>query len=166
MSLLTPELEALVGKTVSYTAPDPFGAAAARYFATAIGDTNPLYRDADFARSVGLRDVAIPPTLIAETTQFTGLDASPEGSAGHDWGLEVPGTRRMRGGNHYRFHRRIQADDVVTVRYTLSRIEPKTNRAGAEMLVFVTHMRVTDQRGELLLDNEETDIVIQLASAS
>jgi acyl dehydratase len=164
MTLLTPELEAIVGRSAEYTAPEPFGAAAARYFATAIGDTNPLYRDADYARSLGLRDVAIPPTLVAETTQFTGLEPGPEGSSGHDWGLEVPGTRRVRGGNHYRFYRRIQADDIVTVRYTLTRIDPKTTRAGAQMLVFVTEMRVTDQRGALLLENEETDIMIEIQS--
>lgn len=162
MTLLTPELEALVGTTVDYTAPEPFGRAAARYFADAIGDANPLYRDLDAARAAGLRDVAMPPTLITETNQFTGLPRGPEGNAGHDWGLDVPGTRRVRGGNAYRFHRRLQADDVVTVRYRLASIEPKTSRSGAEMLVFRTVMTCTDEQGRLVLENEETDILIAL----
>ena len=165
MPLLTPELEAKVGVVVTYDAPEPFGPAAARYFATAIGDHNPLYIDLAYARGLGLRDVAIPPTLVTETNQYTNLPISADGNTGHDWGLDVPGTRQVRGGNLYRFHRRIQADDVVTVRYELTGIEEKTTRAGAEMLVFSTTMTVVNQRNELLLENDETVILIDLGGS-
>lgn len=43
-TLLTDELRALVGRTAVYTAPEPLGRAALRYFATAVGDTNPCGR--------------------------------------------------------------------------------------------------------------------------
>ena len=41
MSLLTDEVRALVGRTRTYTAPEPLGRASIRYFALAIGDDNP-----------------------------------------------------------------------------------------------------------------------------
>lgn len=43
-TLLTDELRALVGRTTVYTAPEPLGRAALRYFATAVGDSNPSTR--------------------------------------------------------------------------------------------------------------------------
>ena len=51
--MLTPEISAFVGKSISYTAPEPVGKASIRYFAMAIGDANPLYTDDDFARKHG-----------------------------------------------------------------------------------------------------------------
>lgn len=164
MTLLTDELAAQIGRTVSYTAPEPWGAAAGRYFAYAVDDRNPIYLDRDRARELGLDDVTIPPTLVLESNQYTGLPRTEAGYAGHDWGLEVPGTRRVRGGNSYRFHRRMRPADVVTVRYTLASIVPKTNRAGADMLILTTHVEVTDQHGELIAENDETDVLVALAA--
>jgi len=162
MTLLTPELAEKVGSTVVYTAPEPWGAAAGRYFATAIDDRNPIYLDDARARELGLDGVTIPPTLVLESNQYTGLERSGEGYAGHGWGLEVPGTRQVRGGNAYRFHRRMRPDNVVTVTYTLASITPKVNRAGQEMLIFATHVEVSDQRGGLIAENDETTILIAL----
>ena len=90
MSLLTPELRALVGRETSYTAPEELGRAAMRYFALAIGDHNPLYTDQEFARAHGYPDVIAPPTLICETNQYAGLLPDPDGYAGHSWHLDVP----------------------------------------------------------------------------
>lgn len=165
MTLLTEELAAKVGTTASYTAPEPWGAASGRYFAFAIDDRNPIYLDRDRAQALGLPDLTIPPTLVLESNQYAGLPTSEEGYAGHGWGLEVPGTRQVRGGNHYRFHRRMRPDDVVTVRYTLASITPKVNRAGAEMLVLVTRVEVTDQHGEPIADNDETVVLVALDGA-
>ena len=71
MSLLTDEVRALVGRTATYTAPEPLGRAAIRYFATAVGDDNPAYLSGDVA----------PPTLVCETNQFTGLPRDANGYA-------------------------------------------------------------------------------------
>jgi hypothetical protein len=114
MTLLTDEVRGLLGRRKVYTAPEPFGAAAGRYFALAIGDDNPLYTDGDFARRHGLPGVTAPPTLICETNQYAGLPPDDEGYAGHTWGIDIPGTRQVRGGNRYTFHRRLRPDDVVT----------------------------------------------------
>lgn len=166
MGLLTDEIRALVGTTRVYTAPEPMGAAAGRYFALAVGDDNPLYSDDAFARAHGLPGVTLPPTLICETNQYAGLRADAEGYAGHTWGLHLPGTRQVRGGNRYVFHRRVRPDDVVTATWEITSATEKTNRAGADMLVVGSRATYTNQDGDLLAENTETLIFIALGGAA
>lgn len=162
MSLLTEELRALEGQTRSYTAPEPLGAAAGRYFALAVGDDNPLYRDPSYAREHGLDGVTAPLTLICETNQYADLPMNEEGYAGHTWDLDIPGTRQVRGGNRYVFHRRIRPDDIVTATWRIAGLTEKTTRAGQDMLIVLSEARYTNQDGELLAENEETIVFVAL----
>ncbi|ABL83566.1 MULTISPECIES: MaoC family dehydratase N-terminal domain-containing protein [unclassified Nocardioides] len=162
MSLLTPEIAALVGTTRVYVAPEPVGAAAGRYFGLAIGDDNPLYFDATFARAHGLAGVTAPPTLICETNQYAGLPMDREGYAGHTWGLDIPGTRQVRGGNRYTFHRRIRPEDVVTATWRIEDATEKVTSSGSEMLIITSRATYTEQSGEVLAENEETIIFVSL----
>ncbi|OLT37669.1 hypothetical protein BJF79_29160 [Actinomadura sp. CNU-125] len=165
MTLLTEEIRALVGRTKVYRAPEPLGAAAARYFALAVGDRNPLYTDAEYARANGLDGVTAPPTLVCETNQYAGLPIGPDGDAGHNWGIEIPGTRKVRGGNAYVFHRRVRPDDVVTATWEITDATAKTTRSGAEMLVVTSRATYTRQDGATLAENEETIIFVSLEAA-
>ncbi len=165
MSLLTPEIEALVGTTRRYTAPEPFGAASGRYFALAIGDQNPLYSDPDYARAQGLADVTAPLTLVCETNQYAGLAMDHEGYAGHTWSLEIPNARQVRGGNSYTFHRRIRPDDIITATWSIDSVTEKRNKGGNEMLVIASKAVYTNQDGEPLAENSETIIFVSLAKA-
>jgi acyl dehydratase len=162
VTLLTEEIAALVGSTRVYTAPEPFGRAAGRYFALAVGDRNPLYTDDEAARAAGLDGVTLPPTLVCETNQYADLPLDDEGYAGHTWQLDIPGTRQVRGGNSYTFHRRIRPDDVVTATWEITGVEEKTNRAGADMLVVHSRATYTDADGGPLAENEETIIFVAL----
>lgn len=162
MTLLTEGIRALVGRRKVYTAPEEFGAAAGRYFGLAIGDHNPLYSDPEYARAHGLAGVTAPPTLICETNQYADLPVPPDGYAGHEWGIEIPGTRKVRGGNSYTFHRRLRPDDVVTATWEITDVAAKTTRSGAEMLIVSSRATYTDQNGGLLAENEETIIFVEL----
>ena len=166
MSLLTEEIRRLVGTTRVYTAPEPFGAASGRYFGLAIGDDNPLYSDAEFARAQGLRGVTAPPTLICETNQYAGLPIAEDGYAGHMWDIEIPGTRTVRGGNRYTFHRRLRPEDVVTATWSIVGAEEKTTRSGQEMLVITSRAVYTDADGGPIAENEETMIFVSLGGGS
>ena len=73
--LLTDELKSWIGRKVSYTAPEELGRASIRYFALALGDDNPLYRDEEFARKTRHGGIIAPPTFICETNQY--MDAAP-----------------------------------------------------------------------------------------
>lgn len=162
MSLLTDDVRALEGRIKVYTAPEPLGAAAGRYFGLAIGDDNPLYSDAAFAREQGLAGVTAPLTLICETNQYAGLPRDREGYAGHTWELDIPGTRQVRGGNSYVFHRRIRPEDVVTATWRIDGVTEKVTGSGKEMLIVASTATYTNQDGELLAENEETIIFVGL----
>jgi acyl dehydratase len=166
MSLVSDELRALVGTRRVYTAPEPLGAAAGRYFGLAVGDDNLLYRDPEHGRQLGLGGVTAPLTLICETNQYADLPMAPDGYAGHSWALDVPGTRQVRGGNKYTFHRRIRPDDVVTATWEITGLEQKQTRSRADMLVVTSRAVYTDQRGQLLAENEETLILVALEGSA
>ena len=166
MSLLTEEIRALLGARKVYTAPEALGAAAGRYFALAIGDDNPIYSDGEFARAQGLPGVTAPLTLVCETNQYAGLPIDSDGYAGHSWNISIPDTRRVRGGNSYRFERRIRPDDVITATWEIADISEKTTRSGADMLVITSRATYTNQDDELLAVNEEQDIFVSLKGAS
>jgi acyl dehydratase len=162
VTLLTDEIRALEGRTKAYTAPEPLGAAAGRYFALAIGDDNPLYSDAAYARAHGLPGVTAPLTLICETNQYANLTPDGDGYAGHTWGLDIPGTRQVRGGNAYTFHRRLRPEDVVTAVWRITSVTEKTTRSGTPMLVVGSTATYTNQDGDLLAENDETIIFVAL----
>jgi acyl dehydratase len=162
VTLLTDEIRALEGRTKVYTAPEPFGAAAGRYFALAIGDDNPIYHDGAYAREQGLPGVTAPLTLLCETNQYANLAPDAEGYAGHTWNLDIPGTRQVRGGNAYTFHRRLRPEDVVTAAWRIASITEKTTGSGTPMLVVRSTATYTNQDGDLLAENDETIIFVAL----
>ncbi|MDL4772513.1 MULTISPECIES: FAS1-like dehydratase domain-containing protein [Thermomonosporaceae] len=163
MSLLTDEMRALVGREVVYTAPEELGRASIRYFAEAVGDANPLYTDEAYAREHGHDGVIAPPTLIFETNQYTGLPRDGDGFAGHMWHLDVPGTRLVRGGNAYAFHRPVRPGDVITATWRITDITERVNAKGLAMLIVTSTAAYADQRGEPLATNEETLIYVEIA---
>lgn len=163
--LLTPALRARVGETRSYTAPEPLGRAAIRYFATAVGDDNPLYTDRSYARDHGFEDVVAPPTMLAETNQYLVRARDEDGFAGHSWDLDVPGSRLVRGGNAYVFARPAGPDTVVTATWRLADLTERRTSAGGAMLVVTSEASYTDQYGNLLLTNTETLIYTALPEA-
>ncbi len=162
MTLLTDEIRALIGREVTYTAPEELGRAAIRYFALAVGDHNPLYTDRDHARQHGLRDVMAPPTLLCETNQYTGLSPDDEGFAGHTWGIKIPQTRMVRGGNSYEWHAPVYPDTVVTATWQFTDASERTTSSGKAMLVLTSTARFTDASGQPLVTNTETIIYVAL----
>ncbi|GAB3136853.1 hypothetical protein GCM10027290_01400 [Micromonospora sonneratiae] len=154
--LLTDALRARIGETRTYTAPEEIGRAAIRYFALAVGDDNPLYTDAEYARRHGHSDVVVPPTLIFETNQYAGLPRDDVGYAGHSWDLDVPGTSLVRGGNTYTFHQAAGPDTVLHVTWRLADMQERTNRGGRQMLIVSSEASYRDQHDTLLAVNVET----------
>lgn len=165
MTLLTPQLRAMVGREVSYTAPEELGRASLRYFALAVGDANPLYTDEEYARAHGYPGVIAPPTLICETNQYSGLSRGADGYAGHSWHLDVPGTRLFRGGNSYIFHRPVVPTDVVTATWRITEMKERTTSRGQDMLIVTSVAEFTRQSGEPLVTNIETLIFTALEPA-
>ena len=157
-SYMTDELRSWIGREVSYTAPEELGSASIRYFALALGDENPLFHDEAYAQSTHHGAIIAPPTLVCETNQFFRNPPDDNGYIGHHWPLPLPSSRFIRGGNEYEFHQPVRADDRVTVTWRLVDIyERQTHRAG-QMIFVVSEARYTNQHGELLAVNRETNI--------
>ena len=164
MTLLTPEIAALVGKEVRYTAPEEVGRASIRYFALAVGDDNPLYTDPAYAREHGHPDVIAPPTMICETNQYTGLRRDEDGYPGHRWQIEVPGARLVRGGNAYVFHRPVRPSDVVTAVWRIDDVAERRSSTGEDMLIVTSIAEYFAADGAPLASNTETLIYLRAAS--
>ena len=161
-SVITDELRAWVGRTETYTAPEPIGRASLRYFALAVGDQNPLYVDVDAAAEAGYRDVVAPPTFVCESVQYMDGTKDEEGYAGHTWPLPVPeGYRTVRGGNHYQFHQAAHPDDQLTVTWTLQEISEKKR-----MIFCISVVEYRNQRDELIAVNNDTIIYVPPRSGS
>ena len=154
--LLTDDLAALVGKEVVYEAPEEIGRAAIRYFATAIGSDNPVYRDPEFARLHGFTDVIAPPTFVCETNQFIAKPPDADGYAGHSWDIEVPGTRLVRGGNEYELVRPVGPVDRITVSWRIADLTERTAANGRSLLILLSEAVYTDHTGEIVARNRET----------
>ena len=163
MTLLSDELRARIGEERVYTAPEELGRASIRYFARAVGDDNPLYTDEAYAREAGYDGVIAPPTMICESNQYADVPRDEDGFAGHGWDLRLPGTRQVRGGNSYEFHRAVRPDDVITARWVLADMTERNSRDGRAMLVVTSRAEYTNQSGDVLARNEEQVIYIAIA---
>lgn len=163
MALLTDALRALIGKEVHYPAREELGRASIRYFALATGDANPLYVDDAFARAHGHPSVIAPPTFVVETCQYAHRAPDKDGYIGHEWHLDVPGCRLIRGGNDYTFHRPVLPTDRLDVTWSLEAIDEKPSSRGGTQL-FVTSVARYRSAGELVAENRETLVYQPIAA--
>ncbi len=164
MSLLTAELLANVGRTATYVAPEELGRASLRYFARAVGDDDLRVTDPDAARAAGFREVVAPPTFVCETNQYLDGRADDEGYIGHSWGIEIPGTRLLRGGHEYELFEPVHPDVVLHVTWRIEDITARTSSQGTELIVVTSTAEYADQRGILLARNRETLLYQELPS--
>jgi acyl dehydratase len=160
--LLTPEIEAMRGTVVEYEAPEELGRAAIRYFATAVGDDNPIYTDDGAARAAGHPGVVAPPTLVCETNQGVVRPRDAEGYIGHTWDVPVTGCRAIRGGNEYVFGRPVRPTDRITTRWELADLTEKESSDGRAMLIVTSIATYTNHEGEILATNTDTIIYQEL----
>lgn len=156
MALLTEELKNWIGREVDYPAPEAFGRAAFRYFAMAVEDDNPLYRDDEFARSHGYPSAIAPPTFAVETCQYADRRPDGHGYIGHSWHLPIEGCRMIRAGNDYTFERAVLPEDRLSVTWTLENIEERRRGSGGTQLFVSSVARYYDVDGSLVAENVET----------
>lgn len=158
-SALAEQLRARVGEVREYTAPEPIGAAAFRYFSMAVGDDNPLYLDSEYAQQHGYSGVIAPPTLVCETNQYANLPPNEFGYAGHDWGINLEGARLLRGGNSYEFYEPVLASDVLSVTWAIVDVEERTSSKGDPLVIITSEAEYRNHDKRLLVRNRETLIV-------
>ncbi len=163
MGLLTDEIRAWIGREVTYHAPEEIGRASIRYFATAVGDDNPLYRNDEYAGEAGYASAIAPPTLICETCQYIDAAADEHGYVGHTWDLPLSNCRLIRVGNDYEFFQPTVPDSVLTVTWRLESIDERSYAKGGTQLFVVSFAQYHDQQRTLLATNRETIVYQPIA---
>jgi acyl dehydratase len=116
-------------------------------FAQAIGDTNPLHFDEDYARNTRYGGIVAPP-LFCQTLTFEDVPASelaPDGSP-VEINVPIPAKRAVGGSSQYKVHRLVRAGDVITVTSQLKDIYTKQGKGGLLYFV-VVETTFTDQDG-------------------
>ena len=164
MSLLTDELRAWIGREAVYPAQEEIGRASIRYFALALGDDNPLYRDDEYARQAGFPALVAPPTMVVESCQYAVGPPDDHGYIGHAWDLPVEGCRMIRAGNAYEFFRPVLPSDRISVVWTLEDISERASSRGGTLLFVTSVARYRDDSGALLAINRETLVYQPLAT--
>jgi acyl dehydratase len=136
-------------------------ATAIRRYAAAVGDPNPLYSDAAYARSLGHPDVLAPPNFVAavinwgpgapyERLREDGTEADT-----HLPGVPAAGVRVMGGGEEMTFLRPVVAGTTLTRRTVLSEVSERESSQGP-MLVVRYRDSYRDGEGSVAMETVRT----------
>ena len=114
-----------------------------RFFAKAIGQTDPVYTDEAAAQAAGHPGLPVPPTFF-----FCLEMESPDPAAIRNL-LGLDYRRLLHGEQGFTYHRMAYADDVLTYE---QRIEDIYDKKGGALEFVLRKTRVTNQRGEHVAD--------------
>jgi acyl dehydratase len=114
-----------------------------KYFAKAIGETDPVYLDTAAAQAAGYVDIPAPPTFLFAAE----LDSGATDQLLID--LNIPLSKLLHGEQSFRYHKHVCAGDTVTVQSTINDIYDKK---GGKLEFAVKDSRVTNQHGELVAE--------------
>jgi hydroxyacyl-ACP dehydratase HTD2-like protein with hotdog domain len=124
-------------------------------YARAIGETDPLYFDAEAAHAAGFADVVVPPNFLPSYLDWTDgggeetlrPDGTPRGEMA--W-LPTEGVRIMGAGEDMVFHRPLVAGTEVVMNSTLTDVKGKETRSGLMLIIKVRNSYATDD-GALIM---------------
>ncbi|SLN63871.1 FAS1-like dehydratase domain-containing protein [Oceanibacterium hippocampi] len=110
---------------------------AIRKFAEAIGDPNPVYRDAAAAQAQGYAGIIAPPT-------FPVTFYPPEEPV---WTRDLDRRRILAGEQHFTYSRPVVAGDVLTCRVIFRDVQEKSGKSG-RMEILHQEIRGEDADGK------------------
>jgi acyl dehydratase len=144
--------ESVIGKSFPPTV-YAVGREKIREYAMAVGETNPLHHDVEFARKAGYADVVAPPMFAVV------YSSAAIGLALFDPEIGIDFERLLHGGQEFRWGPLVVAGDDVTTSITLKEI---SRRAGMGFYVFESVS--TNQRGETVCVGLWSNIVREPAA--
>ena len=114
-----------------------------RFFAKAIGETDPIFVDEVAAKAAGYRSLPLPPTFL-----FTMELEQPDPLAWFkEIGFDLP--KILHGEQSFTYHRQACAGDVLTF---ASRIADFYDKKNGALEFVIKETRVTDQMGNHVAD--------------
>ncbi|OYV02143.1 MAG: acyl dehydratase [Burkholderiales bacterium PBB5] len=114
-----------------------------RFFANAIGETNPVYTDLEAARAAGYADLPVPPTFLVAAELDSGATDQLLAQLG------IPLAKLLHGEQGYTYHRPVVAGDTITMDSVIDDIYDK--KGGALEFVVKTS-RAVNQHNELVAE--------------
>ena len=109
-------------------------------FADAIGDDNPIYRDAEYAATTPLGGIVAPPTFLR--TFLYEPRASSQALKVADWSYIVHGEQE------FEYFVPVMAGDVLTARERIVSVTEKESRRAGKLHIAVIETVFHNQRGE------------------
>jgi hypothetical protein len=146
----------------------PIEAGHVMMFARSIGDPNPIYSDAAYARASEVGSIIAPPTFVQAGAQFDD-DYPLRPKIGAPWfgsGREPSGITRSAGGGggggggggtglhaeqHYTYHRPLRVGDVLTATIRPGERWEKEGRRAGKLMFAETITEFRDANGELVV---------------
>jgi len=118
-----------------------------RFFAQAIGETNPVHSDVEAARAAGYPDLLAPPTFLFS------VDLEAGNNSGLLQKLNIPLEKLLHGEQGFTYHRPVCAGDTITVQ---SRVDDIYAKKDGALEFVVKTSRATNQKGELVAELRST----------
>ncbi len=134
-------------------------------FARSVGDGNPVYADADYARTTEAGGIIAPPTFAQASAQFD-PDYFLRPKPGRPWfgsGKNPTGLVREEGGGgggaaaglhaeqHFEYHRHLKPGDVLTATSLPGKTWEKEGRRSGKLIFSESVTEYRDQNGELVI---------------
>jgi hypothetical protein len=144
-SVVTDDMRAAVGKE-SEPATLEVDKTGCRMFARAVGYTDLIFYDEDYAKSKGYRSIVAPPGFFGTPVYKPGARTEGEAPGRR---FSVPYKRVLNGGTEYEYFDTICAGDVLTA---TSKISGFSERAGSlgPMLITNRETTYTNQDGKVV----------------
>lgn len=162
-------------REVSPTFTFPVEAGHVAQFAYAVGDPNPIYRDAAYANATEVGHLIAPPTFTMAAAHsdpkwplrpqpgqpWRGSGRTPSGTAEADGpDSRAPKTVGLHAEQHFEYHRHVRPGDVLTVTERPGRSWEKDGRRGRMCFAEVI-TEYTDQNGEPVVTARRVGVRIE-----
>jgi hypothetical protein len=135
-------------------------------FARSVGDDNPIYSDADYAKTTEVGGIIAPPTFAQASAQFD-PDYGLRPKIGQPWfgsGKNPTGVTRAQGGGgggggggglhaeqHFEYHRQLRPGDVLTAASAPGKTWEREGRRSGKLVFSESVTEYRDQKGELVI---------------
>jgi hypothetical protein len=135
-------------------------------FARSVGDDNPVYSDADHAKSTEAGGIIAPPTFAQASAQFdpdyflrpkigqawfgsgkNPTGAAPRGAGGGGGG----GGGGLHAEQHFEYHRHLKPGDVLTATSAPGKTWEKEGKRSGKLVFSESVTEYRDQKGELVI---------------
>ena len=151
-------LQQLIGREHIYTDEFEVEKGMIKRFAIAIGDSNPLYHDEEFAGSTEYGGIIAPPSFLFEWNHHKHSVLSPEIRKTMFVDFERQ-PRVLRGINEYEFITPVRPGDVITTKSRIADVYEKQGRSG-QLIFMLCETEYYRQTKEVLWRSKDTYILL------